>query len=414
MELTIQLIIYGIILASFIFDWWLSKINYDHRDAPIPEEVSDIYDEKKYKRWQAYSMENHRFSKINKLISLLVFLLLLVSGGFVLFNGWAEALVPNNIPLQVVVFMAPYFLITQLIGIPLSYYQTFVIEDKYGFNKTTTKTFVIDKIKGFILSIIFGGGLLYLVAFIYIKMPTGTTFFLYTWLSLLAIFIVINILYVPVFVPLFNKLTPLEENSLRDKIIGFAESVGYEINKISIMDASKRSTKLNAFFAGFGKFKNIVLFDTLLNKMEEEEIVAVLAHEIGHNKHKHIIFNMIQMAFILSLYLGVLLVVLSVPEFSTAFGFEEINIGFSLILFMVLIDPISIVIDLVTASLSRKYEYQADGYAAIKYNHDTMIKALKVLTRENFANLTPHPLYVKLRYSHPPTADRIRAILEVK
>lgn len=413
MELAIQIIIYSIILISFGFDWWLSKLNYDHRNAPIPEQVKDIYDDKEYQRWQAYSMDNHRFTKMSKLISLAVFLIILVSGGFVMFHNWAESLVSNNLPLQVIVFMAPYFLITQLVGIPLSYYRTFVIEEKYGFNKTTKQTFVLDKIKGLILSIILGGGLLYLIISIYESMPSGTSFFLITWASLVILFIIINILYVPVFVPMFNKLTPLEEGTLRDKIIDFAEGVGYEINKISVMDASKRSTKLNAFFSGFGKFKNIVLFDTLLDKMDDDEIVAVLAHEIGHNKHKHVIFNMIQSAIILTVYLGVLLLVLNVPEFSTAFGFDSLNIGFSLILFTVLIDPISILIELITASFSRKHEYQADAYAASHTTKDDMIDALKVLTKENFANLTPHPLYVKLRYSHPPTASRIAAINEV-
>ncbi|MEC9485687.1 MAG: M48 family metallopeptidase [Candidatus Izemoplasma sp.] len=413
MELAIQIIIYTIILTTFMFDWWLSKLNYDHRNTKIPEEVNDIYNDREYKRWQQYSMDNHRFTKIAKLISLAVFLILLASGGFVLFNQWSEALVPNRTPLQVIVFMAPYYIINQIIGIPLSYYRTFVIEEKYGFNKTTKKTFVLDKIKGILLTIILGGGLLYMVISLYVQMPSGTTFFIFTWLSLVMIFIVINILYVPVFVPLFNQLTPLEDGSLRDKIIDFAEGVGYEVNKISVMDASKRSTKLNAFFSGFGKFKNIVLFDTLLDKMNEEEIVAVLAHEIGHNKHKHVIFNMLQSAFLLTVYLGVLLLVLNVSVFSTAFGFDTVNIGFSLILFTVLIDPISILIELVTSSFSRKHEYQADAYASLNTSNDAMIQALKVLAKENFANLTPHPLYVKLRYSHPPTANRIAAINEV-
>ena len=413
METFVVVVIYFVIIASFAFDWWLSQLNYNHRNANIPEVISDIYDEDAYKKWQAYSMDNHRFAKIGKIITTLLFLILLATQLFVVFQRWAEQLIPNDVALQVVLFIAPYYLLSLLVSYPLSYYQTFVIEEKYGFNKSTKKTFILDKIKGFLLTVIFGGGLLYLIAKIKINVSSGSMFFLVTWLSIVLIYLIVNIIYVPVLVPLFNKLTPLEEGELKDKIIALANDVGYEIKKISVMDASRRSTKLNAFFSGFGRFKNIVLFDTLIEKMSNDEIVAVLAHEIGHSKHKHVVFNLFQTAVMLSLFIGLFMIILNVTIFSTAFGFSGTNIGFSLILFMILIEPFSIVIGLVTSGFSRKHEYQADAYAAKHVSKDAMISALKVIGKENFVNLTPHPLFVKLRYSHPPIASRIEAILNL-
>lgn len=413
METVVIISVYIVIIAAFAFDWWLTQLNFNHQDVTIPEVVNDIYDHDAYQKWKAYSMENNRLSKLSKIISVVVFLIVLSTQLFVVFQGWAEQIIPNNEALQVVAFMAPYFILSRLIGYPISYYQTFFIEEKYGFNKSTKKTFVLDKVKSLVLTIIFGGALLYLIAVLKINMPSGSTFFIVTWLSLVSIFIVVNIIYVPVIVPLFNKLTPLEEGELKDLITQLATDVGYEINKISVMDASRRSTKLNAFFAGFGRFKNVVLFDTLIDKMSNEEIVAVLAHEIGHNKHKHIIFNMVQSAVMLSVFIGLFMLVLNEPIFSTAFGFDAANIGFSLILFTVLIEPFSIIVNLITSGFSRKHEYQADAYASIHWQKAPMISALKVLAKENFANLTPHPLYVKLRYSHPPIANRIEAIMEV-
>ena len=221
------------------------------------------------------------------------------------------------------------------------------------------------------------------------------------------------ILYTSVFIYIFNKLTPLEDGELKDEINKFAKNVGYEISKISVMDASRRSSKLNAFFSGFGKFKKIVLYDTLIEKMSTEQIVAVLAHEIGHNKFKHIWFNITQMVIVMGIYVSLFGFILKNQVFASSFGFTEINFGFALILFTVVISPISMLIGVLTSWFSRKHEYQADHFAATKYGIMHMEEALKVLSRENFANLTPHPLYVKLTYSHPPIVSRIKAIRKI-
>lgn len=408
MDLTIQLIIYGLVVAAFAYDIWLSMLNYRHRNEPVPPVVADVYDQEAYQKWLSYNMENFRFSMVVKSIRLVLFLLVLSLGGFLWFQDVAETLF-GNARLQILTFLGLYALLSFVIGIVTSYYATFVIEEKYGFNKTTRKTFVLDKVKSLLLTVLLGGGLLYLV--VVINDNAGDLFFLFTWIALVVIIVAVNLLYVPLFVPLFNKLTPLPDGELKDAIHAFAEGVGYEVSKISVMDASRRSSKLNAFFAGLGKTKNVVLFDTLIDKMSTEQIVAVLAHEIGHAKHKHIYFNLGQTVLTLLLYIGMFALVLRTEVFSTAFGFDQANFGFSLILFTILLGPIGILLGLATATLSRRHEYQADAYAATKYAPEPMMQALKVLAKENFSNLTPHPLYVKLTYSHPPIAQRIEAIL---
>lgn len=407
MESFIVILVYALIVLGFAFNTWLSILNYKNKDAKIPEEVNDIYEEKEYKKWITYTMDNFKFSSIVRIFDTLLFLILLIFGVFVLFDDLAKNLFEND-RLQIIGFMGIYYLFTFIIGLYPSYYETFKIEEKYGFNKTSKKTFVLDKLKGFVLTVIFGGGLLFLV--IVLEDRTGNMFFVYTWAAIFLILLIVNLIYTSVIVPLFNKLTPLDDGELKDEIKKFANSVGYEVSKISIMNASKRSSKLNAFFSGFGKFKKIVLYDTLVEKMSTEEIVAVLAHEIGHNKHKHVIFNLVQTAITLMVYIGLIGFVIKTPEFGTAFGFEEGNFGFALILFTVLIYPINIILNLISAQFSRKHEYQADRFSSINYSKEHMESALKVIGKENFANLTPHPTYVKLTYSHPPIVDRIKEI----
>jgi STE24 endopeptidase len=343
--------------------------------------------------------------------SIILTIVLLLSGLFVVFKDISEDL-SSNLDIQILIFLGIYFLISFVLGIFFSYYSQFSIEERYGFNKATKKTFVLDKIKGLILTIIFGGGLVYLLSTLYYNFENW--FLITAWASLVAIMLFVNMFYVKLIVPLFNKLSPLEDGELRDKINSFGKQVGYEVSKISVIDASKRSTKLNAYFSGLGKMKQVVLYDTLIEKMSPDEIVAVLAHEIGHSKHKHIYSGIIQSAIMISLYLGALLFTLKSPELSTAFGFDDTHFGFGLIIFGILLSPISIIIGAITSGISRKHEYQADKYAVDHGYKLPMMNALKVLSKENFSNLTPHPLYVKLTYSHPPVGDRLEAINKIK
>lgn len=411
METFIVVLIITLLLGTFGFNLWLSILNYKNRKAPIPKIISDIYDESEYNKWLKYSMENYRLGLIESVVSIIITIILLVSGLFVVFKDISED-ISSNFYIQVLIFLGIYFLISFFLGIFFSYYSAFSIEERYGFNKATKKTFILDKIKGLILTIIFGGGLIHLLNTLYYN--NGNWFLLTAWISLVVIMLLTNMFYVKLIVPLFNKLTILEEGELKEKITAFGNSVGYEVTKISVIDASKRSTKLNAYFSGLGRMKQVVLYDTLIEKMSPDEIVAVLAHEIGHSKHKHIYSGMIQSAIMMSLYLGTLFFTLESPVLSTAFGFDDTYFGFAIIIFAIILSPISIISGLITSGISRKHEYQADKYAVDHGYKEPMINALKTLSKENFSNLTPHPLYVKMTYSHPPVADRIKAIESIK
>ena len=411
METFIVILIYSLLVINIGFNIFLSVLNYKNRNAKIPEELEDVYDMEKYCDWKNYYLENFRLEVISKVVSFLIIVLFLSLNIFNYIFDLIKTLSTNQ-SLQALLVIGFYFLIDFLIDIGFSYYSTFVIESKYGFNKMTYKTFILDKVKTLILTIVLGGGAIYGIVQLYLS--SGNLFFFIAWGSAIAIMLFINLTYTKIFVPLFNKLTPMEDSPLKDKIYKFAEKVGYEISKISVMDASRRTTKLNAYFSGFGKVKRIVLYDTLIDKMSDEEIIAVLAHEIGHNKHKHIIFNLVQSILMLSIYILGIMFFLDNEIFSLAFNFSEISYGFNLILYVIMLSIFTLLLNLPLSYFSRKFEYQADAYAANNYSGDILIKALKILSRENFSNLTPHPLYVKFYYSHPPLKQRVEHIKSLK
>ena len=355
-------------------------------------------------------MENFRFGMITRTFYMIITVILLATKSYAYFFTFSKN-ITNSEYLQLGIFLLIYFLISFILGIFTSYYDKFKIEEKYGFNKSTKKTFVTDKIKSLILTIVFGGGLSMGVFALYRAFEDNISMFLlFTWIAIVIIILLVNMIYVKVLMPIFNKVTPLEEGELKDAIEEFTTEVGYTVSKISVIDASKRSTRLNAMFSGFGKFKHIILFDTLIEKMSTEEIIAVLAHEIGHNKHKHVITNLFVTIVQLGAFIGFLMLILSTSSLYTAFGFDGIFFGFGMIVFLELISALDIFIAPFLNALIRRGEYQADHFAATKYQKEPMISALKVLGRENFSNLTPHPLFVKIRYSHPPLYLRIRAI----
>ncbi len=301
---------------------------------------------------------------------------------------------------------------TYVLSLGFHVYRTFNIEERYGFNKSTPKVFITDQIKSIIMATILGGLILYIVFYLYDLM--GVTSIMYSWLILLVFSLLFNLLYTKVFVRMFNKLTPITEGELLDKTTALAQKTGYEVTKISIMDASKRSTKLNAYFSGFGKFKQIVLYDTLVDKCTTDEIIGILAHEIGHSKHKDVFKNFVVMAIQSAALLYVLSFFLSSTEFAAAFGFSTVHFGFAFILFNILTEPIGIVLGIPMSAFSRKAEYKADAFAGKMASVESMSSALKVLARENFSNLTPHPIVVKMTYSHPPISDRISALSDLE
>jgi len=399
-----------IIISVLFFDISLSTLNYRHRNQPIPKIVSDIYDQEEYKKWLNYNMEITRLSVFSKIVATIILLMFFPLGFFPFLARISNVLTSNKI-LQTLYFLGLYWLLSNLISIPFVVYRTFGIEERFGFNTSTWKVFILDQIKSTLLAVSLGGPLLYLLLYLYQQM--GRQSLIAIWLILMTVMLVSSILYTRVFIRFFNRLTPLEEGDLYDKTLLLAERTGYAIRGISIMDASKRSTKLNAFFTGFGKFKHIILFDTLLDKCSNDEIISILAHEIGHSKNKDafksLLFTAVQSIF----FLSILFYFLESTAFAAAFGFSEPNLAFSIIIFTILMEPIGILLGIPISSFSQRAEYRADAYSAKFADPNAMIRALKVLARENFANLTPHPLVVKMTYSHPPVADRIAAIEKI-
>lgn len=404
MYTTLFFVILFIIVADFLLDRYIDFLNTTRWSDKLPDEVQDIYDEEKYARQQAYQRENYRFGLITSCLNFILVLAMLLFFGFAYINEIA-ANVSTHPAIWAMVFFGILMLAAEVINLPFGLYDTFVIEEKYGFNKTTLRTFFFDKLKGWILSAIIGGGLLSLVIWIY--RSTGSWFWLTAW-GVLAVFSVfMSMFYSNLIVPLFNKQTPLSEGELRNAISEFAEKVGFKLDNIFVIDGSKRSTKANAYFTGLGTKKRIVLYDTLIDEMTTDEIVAVLAHEIGHYKKKHII----QGLFLGLLQTGILLFLFSVfiesPEISRALGVTEPNFHIGLIVFSILYSPVSMITGLALNILSRHNEYQADAFAAQNYSAAPLASALKKLSVKNLSNLTPHPAYVFFNYSHPPLLQRL-------
>lgn len=404
---TIFWVMIGVLLFGYLLEQGLDRLNLKYTLPDLPEELKGIFEEQEYRKSQLYKRDNTRFSFITSTLSLLFMGLMFFLGGFGWLERWLSLYVTNYI-LFVLLFFGIIALAGDILTTPFSLYSTFVIEERYGFNRTTKKTFILDKLKGWILGGVIGGGLLALITWIY--MLTGPWFWIIV-LGVVTLFsVLMNMFYSNLIVPLFNKQTPLPEGSLRSKIEDFAKKADFRLDNIFMMDGSKRSSKANAYFTGLGPKKRIVLFDTLVNDLSEEEIVAVLAHEVGHNKKKHtitgLILSVIQTA--LTLYLFSLFV--GMDSFAVALGGVKASFHLGLIAFGILYSPISAMLGLVANMISRRHEYQADRYAREKCNGEDLISSLKVLSKNNLSNLTPHPAYVFFHYSHPPLLQRIRAL----
>jgi STE24 endopeptidase len=397
-----------IVLALFILNLTLSILDYQHRNHPIPKNVAAIYNKEEYQKWLNYKMENFRLSTYTRIVNTSVLILFLSFNFFPKMARFTEDYSSNKI-IQTIIFLGIYLFINYILNLGFDIYKIFNLEERYGFNTTTVKTFLKDQFVSLLLSLIIGTSLLYTLLFLYQRL--GNTSLIYSWFIILSIILIINVLYTRLFLRLFNKLTPLPQGDLYEKSILLAKDMGYEIRKISVMDASKRSTKLNAFFSGFGKFKSIILYDTLLEKLSTDEIISVLAHEIGHAKNKDVIKNLLISAIQIGGYLCVLSFFLSSISFSAAFGFIDIHYGFAIILFGILLEPVGIILNIPLNFLSRKAEYKADAYAAKAGYKEAMISSLKILAKENFSNLTPHPIVVRLTYSHPTISQRIDALI---
>jgi STE24 endopeptidase len=400
-------IIIAIVTWQFLFDQWLDYLNHKTVKTTIPEELEGVYDDEKYRKQQDYKKANYSFGVLSEIVSFAVMMGMLFLGGFALVNGWA-AEISSNVTIQSLLFFAIIGLGSSVIGLPFSIYGTFVIEERFGFNKTTPKTFVLDMLKSTLLSVLIGGPLMAFVIWLY--SIAGHYFWLYAWMVISGFTIFMTMFYTSLILPLFNKQTPLEGGELREAIESFSAKVGFKLDNVFVMDGSKRSTKANAFFSGLGSRKRIVLYDTLIKDLETDEIVAVLAHEIGHYKLKHTLWGTITGVAQMGIILFVFGLVVGSPLLSQALGVAEPNFHIGILAFGILYSPVSFIAGIFMTILSRKNEYAADAYANGFGLGEALIGGLKTISSNALSNLTPHPWDEFFHYSHPPLLQRIRAL----
>jgi STE24 endopeptidase len=398
-------ILITILLIKFVIDSVLNHLNAKHFDDALPNDVSDVYEINEYRQSQSYKKTNHNFSKITSLFSLITTLLFFFLNGFSIVDEIARGF-SNNIIIITLIFFGIIIIGSDIISIPFSLYKTFVIEEKFGFNKSTKKLFFLDKIKGLLMTIILGGSILSIITWFYEF--TGNYFWIYTWLLITTFSVFLNMFYSKLIVPLFNEQTILEEGDLKNEIVKYVNSVGFKANNIYVLNGSKRSTKANAYFSGFGNQKRITLYDTLINDLENNEIVAVLAHEVGHYKRKHILYNLTSSIILTGFALFVLSLFIKTPVLSLALGVSHPSFHIGLIAFGILYSPVSQILGVFMNYMSRKFEYQADNYAKNTFSASPLISSLKKLSKNSLSNLTPHYLYVFFHFSHPTLIDRIK------
>ncbi len=395
----------AIITFVFLIDSLLDILNARHYNNEIPKELLDVYPEEEYEKSIAYKKANYEFKLVSSTISLIIMLLFFFLDGFAWVDTIARSISDNSIIIGLI-FFGIIMIGSDILSTPVVYYKIFVIEEKFGFNKTSIKTFFIDKIKSMIMMIIVGGGLLTLIIWFYEL--TERSFWIYTWILVSIFTLAMNMFYAKLIVPIFNKQTPLEPGGLRDTIEAYSKKVGFQLKDIFVIDGSKRSTKANAYFSGLGSEKRITLYDTLIKDLNNEEIVAVLAHEVGHYKKRHVIVNLFLSIVLTGLTLWFLSLFIANPLLSEALGVAIPSFHIGLIAFGILYSPISEITGLIMNMVSRAFEYQADDYAKDTYNNEALISSLKKLSKNNLSNLTPHPAMVFIHYSHPTLSQRIK------
>ena len=404
---TILYIILAIATVSYLFDQVLDYINLKAQRTDIPDDIAAFYDRDKYVKSLSYHKELTNFSFLTSAFSFLLSIIMLIGGGF----GWVDGLLrpyfENDIVLALA-FFGLLMLASDILTLPFQLYATFVIEERYGFNKTTVKTFIADKVKGYFLAGLIGAPLLALL--IYLIQVIGPNF--WVWFSLVAAAFIffINMFYTSLILPLFNKLTPLQDGELKSAIENFSKKVNFPLDNIFVIDGSKRSSKANAFFSGIGKKKKIVLYDTLISRHSTEELVAVLAHEVGHFKKKHIVWGFVLSVIQVFFTLFILSLMIYNNNLSLALGGTQLSIHLNLIAFTILFAPISGITGILMSLYSRKNEYEADAYARETHSGTALGDALKRLSVDSLSNLYPHPVYVFFHYSHPPLLKRLEAI----
>ncbi len=404
---TIFYLFTGFLILDFFVEKYLDWLNAKHFNDPVPNELADVYDAKDYQKSQAYKAVNYRFEIITSTLSFIAVLIFLFFNGFAWLDQKVSAITPSEF-WQSLLFFGILFVVSVIISLPFSYYKTFVIEEDFDFNKSTKKLFIIDQIKSLFINLLMTG--LLLSVFIWFYGQFGKDFWWYAWVFFAAFVIFINMFYTSLIVPLFNKLTPLSDSELKEKLQTLAQKTQYQLDKIFVIDGSKRSTKANAYFSGFGPKKKVVLYDTLLQDLSPDEITAVLAHEIGHYKRRHILYNLLLSILSTGIILYLLSLVIDSQVLAQALGVSHAKFHINLIAFALLFTPVSFLIGVLTNWLSRKFEYQADAFAKQYHNTGDLISGLKKLNRKSLSNLTPHPWYVTAHYSHPTLLQRIKAL----
>ena len=399
-------------LLEFAVSSVLSWLNSKWMTHPIPEVLKGLYDDEKYRKQQAYMRANKRVGWIERCFSLAITLAVLIPGVL----GWLDDLTvqwSHSMLLQLLYFFGIYVIASTIISLPFSYYDTFVIEQKFGFNKTTHLTFWLDSLKSLILTLVLGSVLLGVIFVLYSSL--GQSFWIWATLACAVFIIFFSLFYSNLIVPLFNKQKPLDEGELRTAIEDAAHEMGFSIKNIYVINGSKHSTKANAYFTGFGMKKRVVLYDTLIEQLTTEEIVAVLAHELGHNKHHDTLKTMTMSIVMVAVNLFIFSLLADNPELSHALGgSRDHSFALSLVAFSLLFSPIDLILDPIINGVSRRCEYAADAFAA-KYGHgEHLISGLKKLSANTLSNLTPHPAVVWMDYSHPTLAQRITALINNK
>jgi STE24 endopeptidase len=397
-----------ILIGTYFLEILVDILNVRHIQTNLPLEFKGFYDAEKYSQSQKYLQDNTRFGIIKSSVIVPAAIAFMLLGGFNAVDHLARSVCGGSITAGLV-FTGVLIFASEILGLPFSIYQTFVIEEKYGFNRTTLKTFILDVLKSWLLIVIIGGVVLSAVIWFFEK--TGQWAWLICW-AVLTLFQLFIIFIAPVVImPIFNKFAPLEDGDLKKAIEDYAASQNFKMRGVFKMDGSRRSTKSNAFFTGLGKFRRIVLFDTLIEKHSVNELVCILAHEMGHYQKGHILKSL----FVAILSTGLMFFMLSLfinnRQLFDAFRMEHTSVYASLIFFGFLYAPVEMILSIFKNTLSRAHEYAADAYAVLTLKKpEAMISALKKLTVENLSNLTPHPLKVILEYSHPPVLERIKSI----
>ena len=396
-----------ILIVNFIFDRLLDYLNTTQWSSDLPNELIGIYDLEKYKQSIEYEKAKNRLALISDFLGFLSILSAFALGLFGWLDGIVRLWVSNPIHISLIFFLI-LFLLSEVLTLPFKWVNTFRIESKFGFNKSTQRLFLLDQLKGFIVGILVGGCMLYSIIWIYLI--AGNLF----WILALTVIVVFSLFmllfYSSLIVPLFNKQTPLPEGDLKTAITEFSQKAGFLVDNIFVMDGSKRSTKANAYFTGLGSKKRIVLFDTLISDLTPQEIIAVLAHEIGHYKKHHMYSSLALSLISTALMLYLFSIVNSNMLFAQVLGSNMPGFHLSLISFGILYIPLSILTGVITNYKSRLNEYEADRYAKEVYSGELLSAALKKLSVNNLSNLTPHNSYVFFHYSHPTLLQRLHKI----